>query len=169
MSDYSDTVLGKPQDQKILTICGPGNNGGDGLVAARHLKLFGHDPIIYYPKRTDKEIYKDLVSQCENFKIDFLDELPETLSKSEYDIILDCIFGFSFKGDIRKPFDTIVAKIGESDIPVVSIDIPSGWHVEDGNTNDTFTPDVLISLTAPKKCAESFTGIHYCGGRFVPP
>ena len=112
MSDYSDTVLGKPQDQKILTICGPGNNGGDGLVAARHLKLFGHDPIIYYPKRTDKEIYKDLVSQCENFKIDFLDELPETLSKSEYDIILDCILDSHSKVISENHLTQLLQKLG---------------------------------------------------------
>jgi NAD(P)H-hydrate epimerase len=166
--DYSSNDLNKPSNQTILTICGPGNNGGDGLVAARHLKLFGHNPVIYYPKRTNKEIFNELVVQCENLQIEFVDEIPEKLETSEYDIILDAIFGFSFKGDIRKPFDTIVESMNLTDVPIVSVDIPSGCHVEEGNTMQTFTPEVLISLTAPKKCAESYKGIHYCGGRFIP-
>lgn len=53
-----------------------------------------------------------------------------------------------------------------------SIDIPSGWHVEEGPTSgsDAIAPELLISLTAPKLCARHFQGKHhYLGGRFVPP
>ena len=53
---------------------------------------------------------------------------------------------------------------------VVSIDIPSGWDVEAGNTHSVgLEPDTLISLTAPKQCAAFFRGHHWLGGRFVPP
>lgn len=52
-----------------------------------------------------------------------------------------------------------------------SIDIPSGWHVENGEPEEGgIKPDMLISLTAPKLCAKYFKGqYHYLGGRFVPP
>lgn len=52
-----------------------------------------------------------------------------------------------------------------------SIDIPSGWHVEDGPLSDCeISPELLISLTAPKCCAQHFKGkYHFLGGRFVPP
>lgn len=51
-----------------------------------------------------------------------------------------------------------------------SIDIPSGWHVENGpESENDIKPDLLISLTAPKQCAQHFSGRHhYLGGRFVP-
>src|ERR1700759_3350303 len=41
----------------ILVACGPGNNGGDGLVAARHLFHFGYKPTMYFPKQGKSEIY----------------------------------------------------------------------------------------------------------------
>lgn len=52
-----------------------------------------------------------------------------------------------------------------------SIDIPSGWHVENGKIDESnIEPSLLISLTAPKLCAKLYKGPHhYLGGRFVPP
>lgn len=57
------------------------------------------------------------------------------------------------------------------DMNYFSIDIPSGWNVEQGEPEDGgIKPEMLISLTAPKLCAKQFTGkYHYLGGRFVPP
>ncbi len=95
------------------------------------------------------------------------DSLRSALSSS--DVILDAIFGFSFKGPVRAPFDVALPLISESRLPIVSVDIPSGWDVEKGNDAGVgLNPDVLISLTAPKEGVKSFEGIHFLGGRFVP-
>jgi NAD(P)H-hydrate epimerase len=51
---------------------------------------------------------------------------------------------------------------------VLSIDIPSGWDVEEGNINGLFHPAHLISLTMPKKGVSGFKGNHWLGGKFVP-
>ncbi|KAM5200858.1 NAD(P)H-hydrate epimerase isoform 2-T2 [Hipposideros larvatus] len=134
----------------VLVICGPGNNGGDGLVCARHLKLFGYQPTIYYPKRPNKPLFAALVTQCQKMDIPFLGEMPTepVLIDELYELVVDAIFGFSFKGDVREPFRSILSVLSGLTVPIASIDIPS----------------------APKKSATHFTGrYHYLGGRFVPP
>jgi len=161
----------QPQDdKKILICCGPGNNGGDGLVAARHLKLFGFQPDIFYPKRTQKTLYQNLTTQCQRMEITVLDALPEGSNlNSKYSLIVDALFGFSFVGPPRPQFAIILDTLKAAEVPIFSIDVPSGWDVENGDP-EGLKPDGLISLTAPKKCAKLFEGrFHWLGGRFVPP
>ncbi|KAI1724681.1 NAD(P)H-hydrate epimerase [Ditylenchus destructor] len=155
----------------VLVIAGPGNNGGDGLVCARHLKLFGFNPSILYPKPSKNDLMNRLVKQTTLMDIPYIESLPKVLN---YSLIVDAIFGFSFKPPIREPFGDILKAISKSPIPIISIDIPSGWDVEDGPSADesvpTMKPDALVSLTAPKLCAKHFQGrAHFLGGRFVPP
>ena len=87
------------------------------------------------------------------------------------DIILDALFGFSFKGDVRDPFKEIIQIFEKTSKPIVSVDIPSGWDVEEGPTEAVkFQPKIMVSLTAPKPCIKHFKGKkHFLGGRFVPP
>ncbi|XP_073466345.1 NAD(P)H-hydrate epimerase [Aquarana catesbeiana] len=154
----------------VLVICGPGNNGGDGLVCARHLKLFGYEPAIFYPKRPNKPLFENLTTQCKKMDIPFLTEFPNEAEVIDgaYNLVVDAIFGFSFQGAVREPFGTILSTLKRVTIPIASVDIPSGWDVEKGNP-DGIQPDMLISLTAPKHSAIHFSGrYHYLGGRFVP-
>jgi NAD(P)H-hydrate epimerase len=44
------SVADTPSNRRVLVCCGPGNQGGDGLVAARHLSMFGYSPTIFLPK-----------------------------------------------------------------------------------------------------------------------
>ncbi|KAA8538147.1 hypothetical protein F0562_027755 [Nyssa sinensis] len=166
---------------RVLAICGPGNNGGDGLVAARHLHHFGYRPIVCYPKRTPKPLYNGLVTQLESLSVPFLsvEDLPMDLS-NDFDILVDAMFGFSFHGTPRPPFDDLIQRLVclqnlnqtyQKSSVIVSIDIPSGWHVEEGDISGKgIKPHMLVSLTAPKLCAKKFSGPHhFLGGRFVPP
>ena len=151
---------------RIITLCGPGNNGGDGLVASRYLKEFGNDVEIMYPKKNTKNpLYNRLITQCENYDIKISDKIYET--KEEYekifedcDIIIDALFGFSFKGEIRQPFKTIIEAMEKYENKIISVDIPSGFDIDKGNIFDTFIPKGLISLTLPKLCSKNFKGEH---------
>eukprot|EP01121_Diplochlamys_sp_Union-15-3_P001422 TRINITY_DN1122_c0_g1_i3.p1 TRINITY_DN1122_c0_g1~~TRINITY_DN1122_c0_g1_i3.p1 ORF type:complete len:243 (-),score=44.70 TRINITY_DN1122_c0_g1_i3:119-775(-) len=159
----------KEKYSNVLLIIGPGNNGGDGMVCARHLVHFGYNPILFYPRVKDQPPFKGLIKQCEHLKIPIHKNQP-TLDPKEIHLIVDAIFGYSFTGEIRSPFDAIIKNVNDCKIPVFSIDIPSGWNVEKGNEEGKgLNADTLISLTVPKLGVKNFKGKHYLGGRFVPP
>ncbi|GFR51649.1 hypothetical protein Agub_g14081 [Astrephomene gubernaculifera] len=164
--------------RRVLVLAGPGNNGGDGLVAARHLHHFGYEVKVCYPKPTDKPLYNGLVKQISSLGIPLLpwSALSPAPLAAQADVVVDALFGFSFSGQPRAPFDEIIRALLPSarPPPIVSVDVPSGWHVEGGDSElppgGALQPDMLVSLTAPKLCARYFKGAHhYLGGRFVPP
>ncbi|KAF9161722.1 hypothetical protein DFQ26_004214 [Actinomortierella ambigua] len=159
-------VYDKNQYSRVLVCSGPGNNGLDGLVAARHLSMFGYKPVVYYPKRVDKPHNIGLMKQCQDLNIPFIEKPEDGLADA--DLIVDAIFGFSFTGEVRPPFGSVIEALKKTKLPIVSVDIPSAWDVEKGNINNSFHPEMLVSLTAPKEGARAFRGPHhFLGGRFI--
>ncbi|KAA0200426.1 NAD(P)H-hydrate epimerase [Fasciolopsis buskii] len=159
----------------VLVCCGPGNNGGDGLVCARHLKLFGYKPTVIYPREPTKPLYKNLAHQCTQMDIPIISHpFPEVSElDSQFDLVVDALFGFGFKPPVSEEFKPLLDRMSETTLPVISIDVPSGWDVETDlkslPESGVLKPDCLISLTAPKLCARAFRGrFHFLGGRFVP-
>ncbi|VDK85171.1 unnamed protein product [Dibothriocephalus latus] len=118
----------KVADGAVLICCGPGNNGGDGLVCARHLKLFGYKPTVYYPRTPQKPLYKNLVTQCEKMGIPFLSYIPSNVKilESSYSLIVDALFGFGFRPPLRGEFAEVAQQISTLKLPLVCIDVPSG-------------------------------------------
>ncbi|KAF2680513.1 apolipo protein A-I binding protein-like protein [Lentithecium fluviatile CBS 122367] len=154
---------------RILVACGPGNNGGDGLVAARHLWHYGYQPTVYYPKQPKNELYQRLRKQLEDLKVPFTNDFPTALQSTDH--IIDAIFGFSFSGEVREPFPSVIEALRDTKIPVLAVDAPSSWNIEEGPPSEGpgkgFMPDALISLTAPKPLVKWYTGRHFLGGRFL--
>lgn len=78
---------------------------------------------VTYPKKTDKPLYHGLVKQLESLNIPFLrpEEVTEgTPLRQRFDVIIDAIFGFSFYGSPRPPFDSIVQVCGACSSPLHS-------------------------------------------------
>lgn len=160
----------------ICIVCGPGNNGGDGLVTARHLQHFGYSNIsVICPRRSSK--FDSLFTQLTSHNISVYNDCSAI---KNVDLWIDCIFGFSFdgsKGGVRQPYKDLIDFINmDSNASIVAVDVPSGWDVDNGPVlqfDCLRVPDVVISLTAPKKFISWFENeekqfIHYVGGRFVP-
>lgn len=100
-----------PKNHRVLITTGPGNNGGDGLVAARYLASFSYNVTVYRPKNINKsELFKvknhlivqilistnfyekSLIVQAEFMGVKIISELPSTIN-SEFDVLVDSIFG----------------------------------------------------------------------------
>ena len=83
--------------------------------------------------------------------------------------VVDAIFGFSFAGEVRDLFKEVISAMEKTDVPVLSVDAPSSWSIEDGPPSSgpgaKFHPATLISLTAPKPLVKHFHGTHFVGGR----
>merc|ERR1712137_916919 len=89
-----------------------------------------------------------------------------------YHVIVDAIFGYNLKGDLREPFATIIDSMAACKVPIVAVDFPSGWDCDKGKVRAPgrdIEPDCLISIIAPLSGTKDFSGKHHLlGGRFVP-
>ncbi|XP_075046996.1 yjeF N-terminal domain-containing protein 3 isoform X2 [Mixophyes fleayi] len=165
-------LKGLPKKQPtVLIICGSEQNGAIGLVCARNLRTFDYEPTIFYPKRSLDSLYKDFTIQCEKMDIPFLSYLPTEvqLINDAYNLVVDAVLGVEEENEeMKEPWVNILGILKQIKIPIISLDIPSGWDVEAGNT-EGINPEVLISLSAPKRCAVQFSGKHhFIAGRFLP-
>jgi len=161
--------------RRVLIVCGPGNNGGDGLVCGRHLVHFGYDVTCVYPQEPKKELYSRLHQQLRQLDVPILSAMPPHSELGAFHLVIDAIFGFSFdahKG-IRQPYKDIIQQLValQSTLPLICIDVPSGWHVSDGDIAHTgLCPALLVSLSAPKECSKKIDvrkTRHVLGGRFI--
>ncbi|XP_039908808.1 yjeF N-terminal domain-containing 3 isoform X2 [Simochromis diagramma] len=129
-----------------------------------------YEPTIYHPKRSSHSLHQDFTVQCEKMDIPFLSYLPTEvqLINDAYNLVIDAMMGPEADcANIKEPYSGILVTLKQIKIPIASVDVPSGWDVEE-RSQDGINPEVLISLTAPKKCATSFTGKHFLAGRFLP-
>ena len=117
----------------IRVVCGKGNNGGDGLVAARHLAETGHEvePLLLYPA---EELSPDAAANLERLqfaaRVVSWDEAGSALAGSG--AVVDAIFGTGFSGAPRAPADRAIEAINSCGAPVVAADIASGVNASTG-------------------------------------
>nr|WP_319382338.1 NAD(P)H-hydrate dehydratase [uncultured Roseibium sp.] len=121
---------------KVLVLCGPGNNGGDGFIAARCLEMSGHAVSLYLLKPPDTlkgdalEAFGRLNSGMRG-SISYpasgdriSDDFPKDLRSA--DLVIDALFGAGLDRPLSGPVLDLVGLINQSGIPVVAVDLPSG-------------------------------------------
>ena len=126
---------------KILAICGTGNNGGDTMVAARHLTCLGANIKVIFLgdtssiKTEEALINFQIISKMNNTIELILNSKLDSIIKKHIlnaDIIIDGIFGTGIKGNIQDPHLSVIKLINHSKSYIVSVDIPSGLNSNNG-------------------------------------
>ena len=110
-------------NQPIIVLCGPGNNGGDGFVIAKYLKNHGY-PIDVYILSNEQDYKGDALTAVKEFGKDFKKIGSFQLKKNA--LIVDALFGIGLTRNIKGILIKIFNKINNSNNRVVSVDIPSG-------------------------------------------
>jgi len=163
------------KNKKILILAHKGNNGGDGLGAARHLANKGAE-ITVVLTCTPNELTSEGMNQYRilhrsGIPIIELDTLNMSTVKtliSTSDLIVDALLGNNIKGAPRSPIDLIISAINSSPVQTLSIDIPSGL---DGDTGLPHRPTVkataTLTLAMPKKGLLLLSAQKYIGELWV--
>ncbi|MCC7299327.1 MAG: NAD(P)H-hydrate epimerase [Bacteroidia bacterium] len=141
--------------QEILIVCGPGNNGGDGLCIARLLWASGYKAKVWhvlFGKTASPENAKQ-AELAKKYRPNFFTEIGSILNLEipSCDVILDCIFGTGLSQAITGEFEILIQKINNSHIPVISIDMPSGlFDTEPQRLATRIFPQKTFTIQAPK-------------------
>ena len=145
------------KNRKILIIAYHGNNGGDGFVAARNLCDDAEVNVLFVGDESKlKEGALINFKKIEkNEKIQMLN--LEAVDFSDYDMIIDAIFGTGLRGEIKDPLAALIKNLNKSKAHKVSLDIPSGINPDTGEkANVFFEPDLIITIHDIKKGLESY-------------
>ena len=147
--------FGSVEGKRILVFAGLGNNGGDGLVMARH--LVGHGANVTVIILGTQEKIKTEESKW-NFSILQKMQSVELLTGDSFtidfrpDLIIDGILGTGITGDIREPYASAINYINESNCFKVAVDVPSGLDPQTGETANICTKcDMTVTFHKMKK------------------
>jgi ADP-dependent NAD(P)H-hydrate dehydratase / NAD(P)H-hydrate epimerase len=146
-----------PEARKIAVLCGKGNNGGDGFVAARRLKEAGREVLVVLLADA-AELRGDAAEMFRKMPIaPIVSNSHEQLAAAnvrmrEADVLLDAILGTGFRPPVSGLYAEAIAAINAIEVPVVAVDIPSG---ADGDamgpqTGAVARADAIVTFTAPR-------------------
>lgn len=147
--------------RKLFVLCGKGNNGGDGFVVARHLLQMGARPVVHL-FASPQEVKGEAAQNLERWQsaggnlVAISDASASDSSKLDFSgpaILVDALLGTGVHGAVegllRRAIDAMNARRPE--IPVVSVDIPSGLNADTGEVcGAAVRADYTITFTAPK-------------------
>jgi ADP-dependent NAD(P)H-hydrate dehydratase / NAD(P)H-hydrate epimerase len=173
VADAALRLVGGAYGRRAVVVCGKGNNGGDGLVAARYLDREG-------VRTTALLLEDDAFSGPAASNLARLEttsvrrrawssrELERELERA--DVAIDAIFGTGFRGPPAGPFAETIEELAASSVPLVSVDIPSGVHGETGAVEGpAVRADLTVTFGAPKPGLVLLPGATYAGVVEVEP
>jgi NAD(P)H-hydrate epimerase len=166
-------LLGDVGGKRIACLAGKGNNGGDGLVAARRLGNWGAEVCVVTP------FGKSEMGAMATRQLDPLVTMavpvrgPDADLKS-FDMLIDALLGYSSTGSPRDPIAGLIRRANGSGVRIVAVDIPSGLDPNDGTPGDPcIVAEATITLALPKlgflnSLSKKHVGDLYLGDVSIP-
>ncbi len=167
-------LLGELAERAILVLVGPGNNGGDGLVAARHLHDWGSKVSVYMLKSRDAEqddVYRQVVERDIPVKTAADDKgfqaLEEMLSRAE--VIIDGLLGTGRMRSIDGELGEVMKRLAvarQRPLPphILALDLPTGVDCDTGAVDPLCVPaEVTVALAHSKVGLHTLPAAQYCG------
>jgi len=156
---------------RCAIFCGKGNNGGDGLVAARHLLLKGVKPDVFLAAdidevkneaRTNLDILLKLKQKVFEVKQDNLEMVKAQLKR--YTFVIDALLGIGLLGQVSGVFRDLIGMINMSKAKKIAVDIPSGLDADSGKAlGCCVRADTTVTFVAKKRGMTRGEGPKYCG------
>lgn len=151
---------------KVLVVCGSGNNGGDGFAIARLLHIqkkcvtvfvIGKESAMTEETKLQKQI-------AENYGVLMVNELPQ----DEYSVIIDAVFGIGLSRNLGQTYITLLTALNEKSGVKIAVDIPSGVCATTGRIYETaFRADYTVTFGYEKLGMTQFPAHIYCGAVIV--
>jgi len=159
VAEKVSNILAASNIREITFFCGKGNNGGDGFVAARKLFQAGRKVDLFLAVETCKikgealHNYKILKSTgCGITELNTVSALRKVFEGKKPSFVVDALLGTGFTGKLSGLFLAIVETINSWEIPVVSVDIPSGLDSTTGEVNpQAIRARWTVTFALPKK------------------
>ena len=164
------TLRQYPSAQRVLVLCVKGNNGGDGLVAARILAQSGRDVTIVL-LANESDLKGEAAGALARLKSDAaqaqLRSLPDEpafngLDLAAFDLIVDAVLGTGFKPPLRGVAAAVRPRLDGLKVPIVAVDLPSGWDADstEQTAPEAYRASAVVTFTAPK--------LAHCFGHLTP-
>ena len=147
-------------------MCGPGNNGGDGFVAARHLAAFGWDVRVALLGERER-LKGDAAEMASGGTVAVAPLDPAVLAGAT--VVVDALFGAGLTRPLEGRAADIVRRLNSSNVPVVAIDVPSGLHGDLGRGLDDLVveADLTVTFFRKKPAHVLMPGALRCGEMIV--
>jgi len=168
--------LGNVESKNVLIFVGMGNNGGDGLVMARHLAGYDAKVTVMLLGTPDK-----IKTEESNWNWSILQKMPSVKLMSgdslnfdfKPDVIIDGILGTGITGEIREPYASAINYINQTDCYKFAVDVPSGLDPQTGETANIYTKcDMTVTFHKMKQGIpkrKDLTGELYAEKIGIPP
>lgn len=149
--------------KRVLLLAGTGGNGGDALVAARHLLAQGAEPTVVLSKPASElpgvPGHQHRIAAAVGVPV-----RDDAVFRGDYDLIVDGLLGFSGRGNPRGTVAELIRQANAHPAPVLAVDLPSGL---DATTGERGVPCIeaaaTIALVLPKRGFTAETGRAVCG------